>query len=639
MLNTKLDKDELLAMIKQADMEYYEDDNPSLSDEEYDALRNEYISRFGADDLDYTPGNVSGDFIPFKHPTPVTSLAKWKDGVDNKSTLLKRIKELWPICVQPKYDGLTVVAYQNDDGTCKFVSRGSGIEGEVLPNFMSRYENKTIALPGGYPVRGEVFLSKEAFDEINEDLVSSGEEPLKNQRNAAAGILRNKKRSKYIDKLSYVVYDMPGADLTPLEIEEQLKTTPFKTTMGITLSSIEEVSENLSMLHKTIIVCEDFPIDGLVVKSCQKNSLAKFGFTDHHPKNAFAWKPAATHYESIVRSVEWQVGKGKITPRATIDPVEIAGTTVTHATLDNIGQIREKGLMIGSRVELIKSGEIIPKITKVLSKGTEEIDINVCPCCGHKLTEVNGQYFCTNDECDERIVRAISFIAQKDVLDIEGLGVQVAREIVKKFNDESKRYKQNIIFRLTKDDLLTLPGFAEKKADNLYNNILSARENVPFERFIKALCFPMIGRTVGELLGKRYGDIYNFDLRGTYDDLIKIKGLGQKTAQVLCSIDFIEAFKNLEKYLTVLNYESAPTPTSNSEVSGKTFVLTGKMSRARSEYEDMIISAGGKVSNSVSKSTDYLVIADINSTSSKANKARSLGITLISPEDLEQMLS
>lgn len=630
--------EQLLSRIKKADKEYYEDDNPSMSDEEYDTLRKEYIRLYGSSDLDYVPGEVSSGFIPFKHPVPVTSLGKWKAGVDSSEELIRKIKELWPVIIEPKYDGLTVVAYPGKNGP-RFVTRGSGIEGEILPNFITEYEKQAIS--SGYAIRGEVFIDSHNFALVNEDLVKSGKEPFKNQRNAAAGILRNKERSKYIDNLSYVLYDLPGIDIAPGEKHDIISHifNEKDVTLFHQFSTPEETAEMLHEVYDSIIRDGQYPIDGLVIKSCQENSLSKFGYTDHHPKNAFAWKPEALRYESIVRSVEWQVGKGKITPRATIDPVEIAGTTVTHATLDNIGQIREKGLMIGSRVSLIKSGEIIPKIVEVLSEGTEEIDINVCPCCGNKLTEVNGQYFCTNDECDERIARAIAFIAQKDVLDIEGLGIKAAREIVSKFNAEAKQHKQNIIFMLTKKDFLKLSGFADKKADNLYNNVSKSRRDVPFERFIKALCVPMIGKTVGELIGNKYGDIHEFLDNVDYNDLINIKGMGDKTAKILTSESFLNIAEELEGYLHVLPYKSLEAGNEISAVSGKVFVLTGKMPKTRKEYETMIVSAGGNVSGAVSKTTDYLVIADTNSQSSKAIKARSLGTTLISPEDLENMLS
>lgn len=194
-------KEELLNKIKEADKAYYELDNPIMSDKEYDKIRTSFINRFGSKDLNYVPGKVTMDFIPFKHIVPVISLSKVKR--TEKDKLLKEIKRLWPIVYEPKIDGLTVVAYPNKDGSCKFVTRGNGTEGEVLPNFISKYEGKNINNTG-YPIRGEVFLGYNEFKEINNDRKIKGESLFKNPRNAAAGILRNKERSPYIDKLSYL---------------------------------------------------------------------------------------------------------------------------------------------------------------------------------------------------------------------------------------------------------------------------------------------------------------------------------------------------------------------------------------------------------------------------------------------------
>ena len=198
---------EHLEAIKTADKAYYEDDKPNLSDAAYDELRNDYIEKYGSADLDYTPGSVSEGFASFHHPIPVTSLAKIKAGETAK--LHKWREKLSPVVLEPKYDGLTVVAYPQKDGSYKFVTRGSGTDGEVLPNFMSRYEGTDQVLDGESKViRGEVMLRKATFKDIQADQRRRGEEPFKNIRNAAAGILRSKERSRYLDMLTYVCYTL-----------------------------------------------------------------------------------------------------------------------------------------------------------------------------------------------------------------------------------------------------------------------------------------------------------------------------------------------------------------------------------------------------------------------------------------------
>ena len=222
------EKEKLLKAIKDADRAYYDEDAPTISDASYDALRKEYIDEYGSEDLDYTPGSVLDSFQRFHHPIPVTSLAKIKDGENDK--LHKWKKKLAPIVLEPKYDGLTVVAYPQKDGSFKYVTRGSGTDGEVLPHFIHKYEGNQLS-SGAYGIRGEVFLTKTAFDRIQKDKKAKGEEPFKNIRNAAAGILRSKERSPYINELSYIVYDVVGWDVgEQFKIDYIIDHTPFTPT-------------------------------------------------------------------------------------------------------------------------------------------------------------------------------------------------------------------------------------------------------------------------------------------------------------------------------------------------------------------------------------------------------------------------
>lgn len=629
-------RQELLEKIKKADYEYYVLDNPTLSDAEYDKLRREYIEQYGSADLDYVAGGVSDAFETFAHPVPVTSLGKWTDGADDEQEFNNKVEALLPVEIQPKFDGLTVVAYPNPDGSCKFVTRGlHGELGEVLPNFLPQYEGAGVN-NSGHGIRGEVFITKANFEKLNQQLVASGKEPMKNLRNTASGILRRKERSEFLNLLSFVTYDIPDLDKTPAEMRKIVtEQTKFEFANGTPYRKLESVLKGVRETYDWLVEKSDYPVDGVVIKSCQENSSAKFGNTNHHPRNAFAYKPIAQKHVTTVRDVIWQMGRSRVTPVAVVDPVEIDGAIVTKASLHNIENIKKLGIKINAKVEIIKANEIIPFITKVVEEGDSEINTDVCPSCGSPLVENNGQYFCTNPDCEEKIAQTIAFLGQKDVLNISGLSVATARKIVETYPEKIKVFKQNIIFELSKEEFESLSGFATKSAEKLYNAVQQACKNVELPKFIKAMCVLGIGGDVGKILADKFGsleEIVNAYMK--HYDWTQLDGIGEKTAKALNSKSFLMAME-IKKYISIKPYHKK-------EVSGafanKVFVLTGKMEYPRQYYVDKIEAVGGKEGNSVTSNTDYLVIADINSQSSKAKKAREFGITLISPEELLDMI-
>lgn len=635
-------REEHLGAIKKADHEYYDLDNPSMNDTEYDALRRSYIDKYGAEDLNYVPGGLTDGFEKFQHPTPVTSLGKWTDGVDDEKELESKITELWPAVVEPKYDGLTVVAYPNENGSCKFVTRGLGGEiGEVLPNFIPEYEGEGTN-DSGHPFRGEVFITPANFEKLNNCLIAAGKEPMKNMRNAAAGLLRRKERSPYLDLLSYIVYDIPGYDGSVQDMKALSYLTKFEFTKYYWRDTAKGTIQFIKKWFDSINEEQTYPIDGMVIKYHLEGGLAKFGYTGHHPKNAFAWKTSQEEKETVVRDVVWQMGRSKATPVAIVDPVEIDGTTVIKASLHNAAMIKELGIKIGATVKIRKANQIIPQITAVIKPGDKEINLAVCPSCGGPLKEVNGQQFCINPDCKERIAQNIAFLGQKDVLNIPGLSIQTARKIVETHSMDIKEEKQNVIFTMKIDDFEHLPGFAEKSAQKLFYAVQTVHDGVDFPRFVKALCVPGIGRHVGELLQDYYGsldDIYNaiFVVKDR-DDLLSIPGLGETIVDTLLSEEFTKQWDALMDAKVFPTISNSTKDDVVGEFVGKVFVLTGKMAHPRSYYEELIKKAGAKTGAAVSGNTDYLVIQDVNSQSSKAKKARELGTALISPEDLEEMI-
>lgn len=651
-------REEQLNTIKLADNAYYNLNNPTMTDQEYDALRTDYIEKYGSDDLNYVPGN-SITSRKFKHPIEVTSLAKVDE--DEVAKLKSEIKRLGSVVIEPKYDGLTVVAYPREDGSYFFVTRGSGNEGDILKYFND--EN----LAGSntkYAIRGEAFMTQENFEKMNADLIKNGEEPKANPRNAAAGILNpaRKEISPYLNLISYICYDVIGLDVSESEkLNYITANTPFEPTSFYVFNSdddLDTIIKYISNRRNEIVENNTYPIDGMVVKSNEDGSLKKFGSTDHHPKNAFAVKSCQSAVYSILRNVSWQLGKtGALTPIAEFDPIHILGSTVSKASLSNPDEIKRLSLKIGDKIGVIKAREIIPKVVINNGGGNKDIVIpDKCPSCGQSLIKNGPVLQCQNELCNEKIAQKIAFIGSKKVLNIDGLSIQTARKIVNYFYDNYtdllESEGQNIIFYLKKEDILKLDGFSEKSANNLYKSIqdVTTPNKVSIPRFIKACCVDSIGEDIGKILAMEYGSLQSMydalsptmrskdEYTFIHDKLNGLDGIGKETAKIVLSEDFWTSINNLWSYIEPADYELPNAESSNSNISGKIFVLTGKMPKKRNEYEEMITSKGGIVAGSVSKNTDYLVIADVSSTSSKAVKARKLGTKLISPEKLEELL-
>ena len=651
-------REEQLNAIKSADNAYYNLNNPTMTDQEYDALRTDYIEKYGSDDLNYVPGN-SITSRKFKHPIEVTSLAKVDE--DEVAKLKSEIKRLGSVVIEPKYDGLTVVAYPKEDGSYFFVTRGSGSEGDILKWFKNE---KLTGSNTKYAIRGEAFMTQENFEKMNADLIKNGEEPKANPRNAAAGILNpaRKEVSPYLNFISYICYDVIGLDVSESEkLNYITANTPFEATSFYVFNSgddLDTIVKYISNRRNEIVENNTYPIDGMVVKSNKDGSLKKFGSTDHHPKNAFAVKSCQSAVYSILENVSWQLGKtGALTPIAEFDPIHILGSTVSKASLSNPDEIKRLSLKIGDKIGVIKAREIIPKIVINNGGGNKDIVIpDKCPSCGQSLIKNGPVLQCQNELCNEKIAQKIAFMGSKKVLNIDGLSIQTARKIVNYFyynyTDLLESEGQNIIFYLKKEDILKLDGFSEKSANNLYKSIqdVTLPNKVSIPRFIKACCVDSIGEDVGKILAMEYGSLQSMydalsptmrskdEYTFIHDKLNSLDGIGKETAKVVLSEDFWTSINNLWSYIEPADYELPNTESSDSNISGKIFVLTGKMPKKRNEYEAMITSKGGIVAGSVSKNTDYLVIADVRSTSSKAVKARKLGTKLISPEELEELL-
>ncbi len=655
-----MEREEELKKIKAADEAYYgRFGNLLMSDAEYDALRRDYLAKYGSGDLDYVPGADLGG-KKFQHPSPAKSLGKIDESEQGK--LLQYIEQFRPLVIEPKLDGCSIVVYPVQ-GKPMYVTRGGGNEGDILTRFPS--PERSAPYTAEYPIRGEVYMDFQSFDKMNEALESAGESPMANPRNSVNPILTGDAHPEFVRFLSFQAYDVMGVDWSETEkiryIEDH---TPFLVPpmRKYDEESASEIAATIPSLYQEFEKNLGYPIDGLVLKCDWPGSLEKFGTTDHHDKNAIAWKPAQVPEKTVITGVHWQLGKtGQLTPVADLEPVEILGSTVSNASLHNINIVqRLGGLAIGDEVGVIKAKLIIPQIVIVYARhgGTPIEEPQVCPFCGsaviHRRSPAaaadDGDILCCPNLKDhERIAQQIAFLADRSVLNIDQLSIGNARLLVQAFPEAAEENGAYFIFRLSQEEIkkaLILPADQRKTGRQpkeepvspakLEEALRRCRRQVALPRFIKALCIENLGESIGTLLSKRFGTLDQL-LAAAPEEIEKIPGIGPVTLQVLSSPEFRGRVKELRQYIEPLDYEAADVPAS-SVYRGKSFVLTGKMPHPRKYYVSQIEKAGGTVVSAVSRQTDFLVIADPSSNSTKAQQARKFGTKLLSPEELEDTL-
>ena len=679
----QMTKEEHLQRIKRADEAYYGSSGEMLmTDAEYDALRRDYIDRYGSGELDYVPGADLGE-AKFHHPHEAKSLGKIDETETDK--LQAYIEKFLPLVVEPKLDGCSIVVYPQN-GKPMYVTRGGGDEGDILPRF-PRHARDT-AYTAEYPIRGEVYMDFAAFEQMNAELEANGEKKMANPRNSVNPILTGGKHPDFVKYLSFQAYDVMGVDWSESDKLAYIREhTPFAVSPAKRFENGKpaEIAENIPEIYRSFAQTLGYPIDGIVIKCDWPDSLKKFGTTGHHDNNAIAWKPSQIPVSSIVRSVHWQVGKtGALTPVADIEPAEILGTTVSNVNLHNMNVVKRLGgVAKGDKVGVIKAKFIIPQIVIVYEhNGGENIEaIDTCPYCQAPLeqrenaasdSEEDANLFCVNPHCQERIAQQISFLSKRNVLDINDLSIDRARAFVKTFPKKAEAAGPYMIFSLTAEEIrkAIVTPFAElastkqkieaeakkgniitaeeledmrdlKSPENLKAAIDAARQDVDIPRFVKALLFDGIGDNVGKLLAEKYHTADEiFAALERRDDFCEIGGIGPRIKAILQSEAFREGFSALLQYITPLDYENRAADEVPKPHAGKVFVLTGKdpQGSPRSYYKELIEAAGAKMAASVSGNTDYLVIADPESSSSKAEKARKLGTTLISYQQAAEML-
>ncbi len=639
---------------------YYVLDNPEISDFEYDMLMKRLIELEGKypeyqDENSPTKrvgGSVLEGFSQVEHIVKMESLAdvfseqelydfdgRVKSGLEN---------EPYEYVVEMKIDGLSV-SLEYENGKFKRGStRGDGTVGEDITENLKTVRAIPLSLDTDVPyleVRGEVYMSKATFEKLNEECEREGKQLFANPRNAAAGSLRqldSKVTAKR--KLDIFIFNIQRVEgktfKTHSEGLEFLKDLGFKVSPRRSVfGTIEECySEIMSIGEERESL--PFDIDGAVVKI---NSLAQrevLGSTTKVPKWAVAYKYPPEQKETVIRDIVLQVGRtGAITPNAELDPVRVAGSLISRATLHNYDYIREKDIRVGDTVVIQKAGDIIPEVVRVIKdkrKGTEaafEMP-KVCPACNEKIERIEDEAVtrCTNPNCPAQKIRSIIHFASRDAMDIEGLGDAVVEQLA----GENIISNSADLYYIKKDMLTGLERFAEKSAENLISAIEKSKTNNG-DKFLFALGIRHIGAKSAKNLMMKFGSVDAL-MNADKQQITDTPDVGEKMAESIVNYfsneknrEFIEKFKNAG-----VNTEYISTATGNS-LEGKIFVLTGTLEKLkRSEAKTLIENNGGVVSGSVSKKTDFVVAGE--DAGSKLQKANELGITVITEEDLMGML-
>ena len=644
--------------INKANYKYYVEDNPSISDFEYDQmfaelkrLEEENALFISPDSPTQRVGSVSEKFFPHKHKYRLYSLDNTYEYDDLEDWYKKIVKEYndQELVCELKIDGLAMALTYENGVFVRGVTRGDGITGEDITNNLKTVKAIPLKLfePVSVEVRGEVYMPKESFEKLNEENLKNGEKLFANPRNAAAGSIRQLD-SKITAKrdLSMFCYtaiftgDIKNPPKNHYDSLMYLKKLGFKVNPNIRLcKNAKEAIEYCKEWDEKRFSL-DYATDGVVIKVNDFLVQQEMGFTSRAPKWATAFKFPPEEVTTKLLSIEESVGKtGAITPIAILEPVQLGGSTVARASLHNFDEVGRLDVRIGDRVYIKKAAEIIPKVVKVIEdeehyKLPEYVPPKKCPSCGSELQlhdeEVN--LYCDNPDCPAKRCAKIEFWVSKDAMDIDKVGPSVIEQL----------YTKNFIktpvdlYKLTMQDFMMLDLVKEKSAFNMYNAIQDSK-NKPLSRLLTAFTIKNVGKETAGVLASEFGTLDNL-MNATIEDLSKVEGVGEIIAKDI--FDFFrkpETIQMIEE-LRSLGVEPAP-PVQNisDEFKGKTFVLTGTLQNmTRDEASEIIKQMGGKTSSSVSKNTSFVVAGE--SAGSKLDKAQKLGVIILTENDFLNMI-
>ena len=653
--------EELVKIINEADYNYHTLDNPTITDQEYDKYIRELFdleSEYPEYILENSPthrvgGKVLDEFSKVTHKIPMMSLSN----VFNESEIRAFDERIRKEGYNPEYvcelkiDGLSVSLTYEHGSLVSASTRGDGVVGEDITNNVRTIKtvplkiNKDIDIE----VRGEIYMSKKVLETINRNRKENNLPLLQNARNAAAGSIRQlDSKVAASRKLDTFIYHLPNpldyGINTHYEALLYMKTLGFKTNPNNRIvNNINEVIEFINYATKNR---DNLPydIDGVVIKVNDINMQQHLGFTAKYPKWATAYKFPPTQVFTKLTDIIFTVGRtGQVTPNAVLEPVLIQGSTVRKATLHNEAYVIDHDIKIGDIVEVIKAGDVIPAVlgpVKERRTGTEKDFemIKKCPICDSFLIKNEGEadYFCKNEHCPARNIESLIHFVSRDAMNIDGLGESIIEDLynLKYIKTVSDIY----LLDKYKKDIMELEGYGEKSVTNMLNAIEESKNN-SLEKLLFGLGIRQVGAKTAKILASRYITMDNL-INTTKEELSNIHDIGNIIANSI--INYFNDSKNINeinklkelginmKYLGSLNSKQ------NDLITGKTFVITGTLSKDRNEIKELLESFGGNVSGSVSKKTDVVIKGD--NPGSKYDKAVSLGITIWGESELNDVI-
>ncbi len=651
--------DELIEKINKASYEYYVNDNPSITDQEYDDYYNELLKlekKYPDLKREDSPtlrvgGQVLDKFEKVTHERPMLSF----DDIFNDDEIIsfdERIRKTCPdasYTLEPKMDGLSGSLLYKNGILVRAATRGDGVVGENITHNVKTIKSVPLRLnkPIDIEVRGEIYMSKKSFEKCNEERKKSGENLFANPRNAAAGSVRQLDSSVAAKRgLDFMAYFLPNPER--YGIRTQSESIDFLRELGfVTNHKLNGLAKNtneiISYINDLAKKREGLPfeIDGVVLKVNNLKDEEKLGFTQRVPRWGIAYKFPAEEVLTTLKEIKFTVGRtGKITPNAIFDPVHVAGSVVSKATLHNEDYCLDKDVRVGDVISIRKAGDVIPEVVEVkkerrTGKETPFKMIEKCPMCGSKLVKEDANYFCKNNSCPARKIEGLIHFASRDTMNIDGLGERIIEDFYNMgfIKDISDIY----LLKNHKEDLMELEGFGEKSINNLLSSIERSKSN-SLEKVLFALGIRHVGKKTAKVLAKRYKNIDNL-IKASEEELTNINDIGAIIAKSVKeylsneeNLSLINELKNIG-----LNFEYVDTGFDD-KLEGMTFVLTGTLQKyKREELTKILEDKGAKVTSSVTKKTTGVIVGD--KPGSKYDKALKLGINIYKEEDIENIIN
>ena len=653
---------ELINILNEASRNYYELDNPTITDQEYDdfyreleELEKKYPELVSDDSpTKRVGGKVIDEFSKVEHKVPMMSLGDIfnEDEVrDFDQRIKKTISNPTYVC-ELKIDGLSVSLLYQNGKLVRGATRGNGVVGEDITHNVETIKNIPLKIDfkDEIEVRGEIYMPKKSFLKLNEERKNNNEALFANPRNAAAGSVRQLDSSIAAKRnLSTFIYHLPESDKYGIkyhhEALEFMKKLGFNVNPSIKVcKSIDEVIDYIEYWTNERPNLP-YEIDGIVIKVDNLSDQEKLGFTARTPKWAIAYKFPAEEVLTKLTNIEFCVGRtGKITPRADLNPVHVAGSVIRSVTLHNEDYIKEKEIMINDIVAIHKAGDVIPEVVRVLKerRNGEQIPFKMitnCPICGTSLIKKDGEanYFCPNNNCDARKIEGLIHYASRNTMNIEGFGDEIVEDF---FN---MGYLKSIpdFYKLDKykKELMELEGFGAKSINNLLDSVENSKSN-SLEQLLFALGIRHVGKKIAKIIASHFKTMDNI-INAKVEDIEAVDDIGSIIA--LSVRDFFDNESNIEMINELKNLGMnmeyiGSSIIENEEFLNKTFVLTGTLTQmGRNEATEIIEARGGKVTNSVTKKTSVVIVGE--NPGSKFEKAKELGITIWSEDEFLNHLS